>query len=179
MLASDAGDPLALLIAKRYPDPETGELLAAPARAVAIEDSLAGREVGLMDGLGFGREIAVVADEDTQAALGRRVMRALSSRFDVIAPEHPGFGESDTPDWLDTINDLAYFDLDLLAALGLAVSKINHDLRNLLTSAQLFSERLAKISDPHVQPGQVQPASAPGSPVPPLSHREVLGPVRR
>ncbi len=38
-----------------------------------------------------------------------------------------------------------------LAALGLAVSKINHDLRNLLTSAQLFSERLAKIADPHVQ----------------------------
>jgi len=38
-----------------------------------------------------------------------------------------------------------------LAALGLAISKINHDLRNLLTSAQLFSERLAKVSDPHVQ----------------------------
>jgi hypothetical protein len=38
-----------------------------------------------------------------------------------------------------------------LAALGLAVSKINHDLRNLLTSAQLFSERLAKVADPHVQ----------------------------
>jgi signal transduction histidine kinase len=38
-----------------------------------------------------------------------------------------------------------------LAALGLAVSKINHDLRNLLSSAQLFSERLAKIADPHVQ----------------------------
>src|SRR5712691_2151834 len=38
-----------------------------------------------------------------------------------------------------------------LAALGLAVSKINHDLRNLLTSAQLFSERLATIADPHVQ----------------------------
>jgi len=38
-----------------------------------------------------------------------------------------------------------------LASLGLAVSKINHDLRNLLTSAQLFSDRLAKIADPHVQ----------------------------
>ncbi|HEY7247010.1 MAG TPA: HAMP domain-containing sensor histidine kinase [Xanthobacteraceae bacterium] len=38
-----------------------------------------------------------------------------------------------------------------LAALGLAVSKINHDLRNLLTSAQLFSERLAKVADPRVQ----------------------------
>jgi signal transduction histidine kinase len=38
-----------------------------------------------------------------------------------------------------------------LAALGLAVSKINHDLRNLLSSAQLFSDRLASVSDPHVQ----------------------------
>ncbi len=38
-----------------------------------------------------------------------------------------------------------------LASLGLAVAKINHDLRNLLASAQLFSERLAKIPDPGVQ----------------------------
>ena len=35
-----------------------------------------------------------------------------------------------------------------LAALGLAVSKINHDLRNLLASAQLFSDRLANLPDP-------------------------------
>src|SRR5262249_50582062 len=38
-----------------------------------------------------------------------------------------------------------------LAALGLAVSKINHDLRNLLASAQLLSDRLARISDPGVR----------------------------
>jgi len=38
-----------------------------------------------------------------------------------------------------------------LAALGLAVSKINHDLRNLLASAQLFSDRLSSLPDPHVQ----------------------------
>jgi signal transduction histidine kinase len=38
-----------------------------------------------------------------------------------------------------------------LAALGLAVSKINHDLRNLLASAQLFSDRLAGLPDPGVQ----------------------------
>jgi signal transduction histidine kinase len=38
-----------------------------------------------------------------------------------------------------------------LAALGLAVSKINHDLRNLLASAQLFSDRLASVPDPNVQ----------------------------
>jgi signal transduction histidine kinase len=35
-----------------------------------------------------------------------------------------------------------------LADLGLAVSKINHDLRNILASAQLFSDRLAMTDDP-------------------------------
>ena len=38
-----------------------------------------------------------------------------------------------------------------LAALGLAVSKINHDLRNLLGSAQLISDRLSSLPDPGVQ----------------------------
>jgi len=38
-----------------------------------------------------------------------------------------------------------------LAALGLAVSKINHDLRNLLASAQLISDQLADVPDPRVQ----------------------------
>ena len=35
-----------------------------------------------------------------------------------------------------------------LAALGEAVAKINHDLRNMLTSAQLASERMAASGDP-------------------------------
>ncbi len=38
-----------------------------------------------------------------------------------------------------------------LADLGLAVSKINHDLRNLLASAQLFMERLEMVEDPTVR----------------------------
>jgi hypothetical protein len=38
-----------------------------------------------------------------------------------------------------------------LAALGLAVSKINHDLRNLLGSAQLISDLLLSLPDPNVQ----------------------------
>ena len=38
-----------------------------------------------------------------------------------------------------------------LADLGLAVSKINHDLRNILASAQLFSDRLSALPDPTVQ----------------------------
>lgn len=37
-----------------------------------------------------------------------------------------------------------------LAALGEAVARINHDLRNMLTSAQMASERLAASGDPQV-----------------------------
>jgi signal transduction histidine kinase len=37
-----------------------------------------------------------------------------------------------------------------LVALGEAVAKINHDLRNMLTSAQMASERLASSADPQV-----------------------------
>jgi signal transduction histidine kinase len=38
-----------------------------------------------------------------------------------------------------------------LAALGTAVAKIQHDLRNMLSTAQLASDRLARLDDPVVQ----------------------------
>ncbi|MBV9289498.1 MAG: HAMP domain-containing histidine kinase [Hyphomicrobiales bacterium] len=38
-----------------------------------------------------------------------------------------------------------------LAELGMAVARINHDLRNMLTAAQLISDRLATIPDPLAQ----------------------------
>jgi signal transduction histidine kinase len=59
-----------------------------------------------------------------------------------------------------TERELAAMQLDIssmlhqksrLAALGLAVSKINHDLRNLLASAQLVSDQLSTLPDPRVQ----------------------------
>ena len=43
----------------------------------------------------------------------------LSRDFAVYAPEHPGFGRSDDPPWLDEVADLAYFYLDFLESLGL------------------------------------------------------------
>jgi pimeloyl-ACP methyl ester carboxylesterase len=46
-------------------------------------------------------------------------MEALSQNFEVIVPEHPGFGQSETPNWLDNIGDLAYFYLDFIEGLGL------------------------------------------------------------
>ena len=38
-----------------------------------------------------------------------------------------------------------------LAALGLAVSKVSHDLRNMLSSAHVISDRLAMAEDPTVK----------------------------
>ncbi len=48
-----------------------------------------------------------------------RFAEQLAERFDVILPDHPGFGESDLPGWLDNIHDAAYFYLDLLKHLNL------------------------------------------------------------
>jgi pimeloyl-ACP methyl ester carboxylesterase len=47
-------------------------------------------------------------------------MAQLAKKFDVIVPEHPGFGASDTPPWLDTIGDLANFYLDFIDQLDLS-----------------------------------------------------------
>jgi len=43
-------------------------------------------------------------------------MEDLARQFSVIVPEHPGFGHSDTPEWLDGIHDVALFYLEFLAA---------------------------------------------------------------
>jgi hypothetical protein len=78
-------------------------------------------------------------------------------------PENPAriIAESGRPDEVGTAEaELAAMQRELasmlhqknrLAALGLAVSKINHDLRNLLASAQLFSDQLSNLPDPKVQ----------------------------
>lgn len=46
-------------------------------------------------------------------------MEKLAQRFDVLVPEHPGYGKSDEPEWLENIHDVAYFYLDFLKQLNL------------------------------------------------------------
>jgi pimeloyl-ACP methyl ester carboxylesterase len=46
-------------------------------------------------------------------------MNELAAHFDVIVPDHPGFGRSETPAWLDCIGDLAHFYRAFIEALGL------------------------------------------------------------
>lgn len=43
----------------------------------------------------------------------------LAANYRVVAPEHPGFGRSQIPDWMMSVGDVAFFYLDLLRALDL------------------------------------------------------------
>lgn len=52
------------------------------------------------------------------------VHERLAERFTVIAPSHPGFGRSPRVPGVETIDDLAYYYLDLLAADGLAPARV-------------------------------------------------------
>ncbi len=47
-------------------------------------------------------------------------MEKLAARFDVLVTEHPGYGASEEPEWLENIHDVAYFYLDLLKKLDLS-----------------------------------------------------------
>jgi pimeloyl-ACP methyl ester carboxylesterase len=65
----------------------------------------------------------------SDAGLWLPFLDGLAARHDVITPEHPGFGASDTPAWLDTIPDLANFYLDLIDQLDLGdIDLVGHDL---------------------------------------------------
>jgi pimeloyl-ACP methyl ester carboxylesterase len=46
-------------------------------------------------------------------------LERLAASYDVIVPDHPGFGRTSTPEWFDNVHDVAYFYLDFLSALGL------------------------------------------------------------
>lgn len=47
------------------------------------------------------------------------MLKLLAEQYRVIAPEHPGFGRSKTPDWMMSVGDLAFFYLDVLEVMGL------------------------------------------------------------
>jgi len=73
-------------------------------------------------------------------------MADLAARHDVIVPEHPGFGASDTPDWLDTIPDLANFYLDFLDQLDLKnVNLVGHSLGGWI-AAELAARNTSRLA---------------------------------
>ena len=75
-------------------------------------------EIRVMRG-GQGEKVLWLHDA-TESGIWLDAMDLLAERFEVIVPEHPGFGLSEVPEWLDTTGDLANFYLDFLAALDLS-----------------------------------------------------------
>jgi len=69
------------------------------------------------------------------------LLDTLAQGFDVIAPDHPGFGGSEAPAWLDDVSDLAYCYLDAIEAAGIHVKGV--------TKADIFiidPEELARLA---------------------------------
>jgi pimeloyl-ACP methyl ester carboxylesterase len=79
---------------------------------------------------------------------GAPFLRALSAKARVVAPSHPGFGKSPLPDWISSIDDLAYLYLDLLEQLDLHdVTLVGMSMGG-WTAAEIAiknSERLARL----------------------------------
>jgi len=76
-------------------------------------------------------------------------MDKLAERFEVIVPDHPGYGQSDRPEWLDELSDLAYFYLDFMKALDLdRVHLVGHSLGGWLAAeiAIRSTARLASLT---------------------------------
>ena len=80
---------------------DTGNLVTVGGAALEVYDRGSGPAIVLLHGAGGLRHEAPY-------------LAALSAQARVIAPSHPGFGRSPLPEWIASIDDLAYLYLDLL-----------------------------------------------------------------
>lgn len=156
------GHPDRSLRVQAAPRYRSGDLVEILAPAQPLKKEL---ESFLVNSLIMSLLIAAVAGVLLYAALSvlvlqplRRVTRSIE-RF-AANPEGAAQRPSDRHDEIGRVErELARMQEEVrqslrsrarLAALGEAVAKINHDLRNMLTSAQMASERLSTSADPLV-----------------------------
>ena len=156
------GHPDRSLRVQAAPRYRSGDLVEILAPAQPLKKELEGF---LVNSLMMSLLIAAVAGGLLYASLSmlvlqplRRVTRSIE-RF-AANPESPAETPSNRQDEIGRVErELARMQEEVrqslrsrarLAALGEAVAKINHDLRNMLTSAQMASERLSTSSDPLV-----------------------------
>lgn len=73
------------------------------------------------------------------------LLEKLSQTRHVLAPEHPGFGGSQIPDWMMSVGDLAFFYLDVLEKLDLKnVHLVGHSLGG-WTAAEIAIRSTARL----------------------------------
>src|SRR5689334_12181304 len=73
----------------------------------------------------------------------------LARQFTVYAPDHPGWGGSDAPEWMDTIQDYVLHHDALLRALGIERPiLVGHSLGGWMAAAFAitYPERLAALA---------------------------------
>jgi pimeloyl-ACP methyl ester carboxylesterase len=87
-------------------EPRQGEFLTVHGTNVHLLSAGEGEPLLWLHGMGSAASWSPVHDR-------------LARHYRVLAPDHPGFGFSDAPDWLDGIDDLVYFYLDFLDQLGI------------------------------------------------------------
>ncbi|HEX4862761.1 MAG TPA: alpha/beta fold hydrolase, partial [Acidimicrobiales bacterium] len=77
------------------------------------------------------------------------VCEELAKSFDVILPEHPGFGDTEMPEWLSGFDDLVLHYDALLRALGLEkVHLVGHSVGAWIAAdlGVFYPERFASLS---------------------------------
>ncbi|WP_237153922.1 iron-containing alcohol dehydrogenase [Oryzibacter oryziterrae] len=99
----DEGDLIRDVVAGRLIVPETGQPLRSPIRSVRIDGDLSGGEADLIAAAGLTGQIAVVADDNTWAALGRRVQRALPRTTPPIVLKRPRADDATADDLADRL----------------------------------------------------------------------------
>lgn len=79
------------IVAGRWVNPETGRLATVPYESIVFEPSLEGREAELVQSMRLGSSFAVVCDEATYEAMGRRVANAIAGLGPVktLVLDHP------------------------------------------------------------------------------------------
>ena len=98
--------------------------------------------------LGSGRPLLFLGSGMSFEATSSDAVERLSRDFSVIAPIHPGFGGSERPAWFTTVDDLAYFYLDLLQELdlnGVTLVGVSFGAWIATALATKSTERLARL----------------------------------
>jgi pimeloyl-ACP methyl ester carboxylesterase len=102
----------------------------------------------------------------------------LAERYELLVPEHPGFGGSDDPAWIHSMSDLAMFYLDLVEAAGLdRIHLIGNSLGGWLAAEILIRRVQLTGGDiprgwvpPPTRRSQIRPTVGLRSPLPSASH---------
>jgi len=159
-----SGSPRQMLLIVAKPSFRDGDFVEIVAPLARLRRELVGYLLGLIAVTAFiGAVAGLLVYLSLNLFLVRPMQRITGSmeRFRAnpddlgarIAPSHrrDEIGRAEVElDRMQTDLRVALNSRARLAALGEAVAKINHDLRNMLTSAQIASERLALSGDPSV-----------------------------